>query len=88
MWFFHISQEQVNDFIKTGSFAAAAVPQSLRDTVWFIQVLETHLMSTKVTKDDHQFEIPKGTLHLSQHFLQLHKKKLKLKSNVFILTTD
>ena len=80
MCLFHIGQEQVNDFIKPGSFVAVAALRSLKDTVWFIRMLETSLVSTKVSKDDYQFEIPKGTLHLSGHFLELHEKKPNLKS--------
>ena len=88
MSFFHISQEQVNNFIKPGSFVPVARPQSSKDTIWFIQVLETNLLSTKVSKDDYQFEIPKGILHLLGHFLKLQEKKSNLKSNVFMLKTD
>ena len=51
-------------------------------------MLETNLVSIEVSKDDYQFEIPKGTLHLSGHFLELREKKSNLKSNVFTLTTD
>ena len=52
MWFFHIGHnEQVNDFIKPGSFVAVAAPRSSKDTVWFIHVLETNLVSTKVSKN-------------------------------------
>ena len=45
-------------------------------------------MNNKVSKDDYQFEIPKGTFHLSGHFLKFKENKLNLKSNLFMLKTD
>ena len=52
--FFSIgNNEQVNDFFKAGNFVAVAAPKSPKDAVWFIQVLETNLVSTKVSKDDY-----------------------------------
>ena len=54
IWFFHIGHdEQVNDFIKPGSFVAVTIPRSLKDTVWFIQLLETYLGSAKFSKYDY-----------------------------------
>ena len=51
IWFFHIGHdEQVNDFIKPGSFVAVTIPRSLKDTVWFIQMLETYLGSANFSK--------------------------------------
>ena len=74
MLFFHIGQEQVYDLIKPVSFVAVAAFRSSKDTVGFIQVLEKNIVSTEVSKNDYQFEIPRGTLHLSRHFLKSHKK--------------
>ena len=54
MCFFHIGHdEQVNDFIKPGSFVAVAIPRSSKNTVWFIQLLETYLGSTNFSKYDY-----------------------------------
>ena len=47
-----VGQEQVNDFIKAGSFVPVAAPGSSKDTACFIQVLETCLASSEVSKDD------------------------------------
>ena len=55
IWFFHIGHdEQVNSYIKPGSFEAVAAPQSSKDTIWFIEVLETNLVNTKVSKDNYK----------------------------------
>ena len=55
IWFFHIGHdEQVNSYIKPGSFVAVAAPQSSKDTIWFIEVLETNLVNTKVSKDNYK----------------------------------
>ena len=55
IWFFHIGHdEQVNSYIKPGSFVAVAAPQSSKDTIWFIKVLETNLVNNKVSKDNYK----------------------------------
>ena len=55
LWFFRIGHdEQVNSFIKPSSFVAVAAPQSSKDMIWFILVLETNLVNTKVSKDNYK----------------------------------
>eukprot|EP00794_Sanderia_malayensis_P019611 gene19611-21542_t len=64
-----VGEEAVDDFILPDSFAAIAADDPT-ETLWFIQVIDVNLSSTKNEVDGYKNVIPPGTMYVSGYFLE------------------
>ena len=64
-----VGEEAVDDFILPDSFVAIAADDPA-ETLWFIQVIDVNLSSTKNEVDGYKNVIPPGTMYFSGYFLE------------------